>query len=96
MLIAFILFLVVGAVVGGWLHAFAVGFDMFIQDLIWDAPIGITISSRAGLAARNGKHTGAKIVNFIMANPKHCQDAIVADIKRAQQALALLTAESPK
>jgi hypothetical protein len=83
--------LVVGAVVDGWLHAFAVGFDMFVQDLIWDAPIGVTISSRAGLAARNGNPLGAKIINFIMFNKNHCEQAITADIQRAQEAIQLLT-----
>jgi ABC-type spermidine/putrescine transport system permease subunit II len=96
MLTSFIVLLVLGAIVGGWLHAFAVGFDMFVQDLIWDAPIGITISSRAGLAARNGKHLGAQIVNTIMLSKTHCQDAIAADILRANEALTILTAESPK
>ena len=91
MLTSFIVLLVLGAIVGGWLHAFAVGFDMFIQDLIWDAPIGITISSRAGLAARNGKPLGAKIVNMIMFNQNHCETAIAADTQRANEALVLLT-----
>lgn len=91
MLIAFILFLVVGAVVGGWLHAFAVGFDMFVQDLIWDAPIGITISSRAGLAARSGDTRLSKIVNAVMFNPDHCELAIAADIQRANEAIVILT-----
>jgi len=85
-----ILALIIGAISGGWLHAFAVGFDMFIQSLVWDAPIGVTISSRAGLAARNGKTLGAKIVNFIMGSSTHCEDAIQADIYRAKEALHVL------
>lgn len=89
----FVLLLVIGAVAGGWLHAFAVAFDMFCQDLIWDAPIGVTISSRAGLAARNGKPLGAKIVNIIMFNPNHCEQAINADTIRAKEALKILTGE---
>lgn len=91
LLFSFIFFLVCGAIFGGWLNAFAVGFDMFVQDLIWDAPIGVTISSRAGLAARNGKPLGAKIVNAIMFNQNHCETAIAADIQRANEALVLLT-----
>lgn len=83
--------LIIGAISGGWLHAFAVGFDMFIQDLIWNSATGVTISSRAGLAARNGKPLGAKIVNKIMFNPNHCEEAIVADIARANEALRILT-----
>ncbi len=88
-----ILLLVIGAVTTGWLHAMAVGFDMFVQDLIWDAPIGVTISSRAGLAARNGKPLGSRIVNFIMGSTTHCEDAIAADIARAKKALAVLQQE---
>ena len=93
MLIAgLILFLFFGAISsGGWLHAFAVAFDMFIQALVWDSATGVTISSRAGLAARHGKHLGAKIVNFIMGSPTHCEDAIQADIERAHKALQILT-----
>lgn len=83
--------LIIGAISGGWLHAFAVGFDMFIQDLIWNSATGVTISSRAGLAARNGKPLGSKIVNFIMCNKNHCEEAIVADIARANEALRILT-----
>jgi hypothetical protein len=75
---------------GTLLHSFAVAFDMFIQDLVWNAPIGVTISSRAGLAARNGKPLGAKIVNFIMLSQTHCEEAIQADIDRANQALGVL------
>ena len=71
-------------------HAFAVGFDMFIQAIIWNDAGGITISSRAGIAARNGKVLGARIINFIMFNPNHCEQAILADVKRAQSALNLL------
>ena len=49
--------LILGAIAKGGtlLHSFAVAFDMFCQDLIWDAPIGVTISSRAGLAAQGGQ-----------------------------------------
>lgn len=85
-----IILIVIGAITHGWLHAFAVGFDLFIQDLVWNAPIGVTISSRAGLAARNGKPLGSKIVNFIMLNSNHCEEAITADIERAQTALKIL------
>ena len=90
----FILILVIGALTSGWLHAFAVGLDMFFQDLIWDAPIGITISSRAGLAARKGNVFYSKIINFIMCNPNHCEEAILADTTRAQAALTILKENS--
>ncbi len=84
--------LVLGAIAKGGtlLHSFAVAFDMFCQDLIWDAPIGVTISSRAGLAAQRGTTWPAKVVNFIMRNPNHCEFAIAADIARAKRALQIL------
>ena len=84
--------LILGAIAkaGTLLHSFAVAFDMFVQDLVWDAPIGVTISSRAELAARRGTTWPAKIVNFIMRNPRHCELAIQADIQRAEAALVLL------
>ena len=85
-----IILIIIGALSGGWLHAFAVAFDMFVQALVWDSATGVTISSRAGLAARNGKPLGAKIVNFIMCSKTHCEDAIQADIDRAKNALKIL------
>ena len=92
LLIVLFVLLVAGAILPAWniLHSFAVAFDMFCQDLIWDAPIGVTISSRAGLAAQRGITWPARIVNAIMFNPHHCELAILADIQRAEAALALL------
>ena len=88
-MILIIFFLIaIGAVCAGWWHSVVV--DLFFQDAIWDAPIGVTISSRSGLAARNGKPLGSKIVNFIMFNKNHCEEAITADIQRAQIALTIL------
>lgn len=91
-LILLLVLLVAGAILpaGNILHSFAVAFDMFCQDLVWDAPIGVTISSRAGLAARRGVAWPSKVVNTIMFNPHHCELAILADIQRAEAALALL------
>jgi len=89
-LFTLIILIIIGALSGGWLHAFAVAFDMFIQALVWDSATGVTISSRAGLAARNGKPLGSKIVNFIMGSNTHCEDAIQADIDRAKNALKIL------
>ena len=84
--------LVLGAIAkaGTLLHSFAVAFDAFCQDLFWNDTLGVTISSRAGLAARRGVVWPARIVNFIMRNPHHCELAIQADIQRAEAALALL------
>ena len=84
--------LILGAIAkaGTLLHSFAVAFDMFCQDLCWNDTLGVTISSRAGLAARRGVLWPQRIVNFIMLSRTHCQDAIATDIQRAEAALALL------
>jgi len=88
-----IAFLVAGAIAGPCtlLHTFAVGFDLFTQQLGANNTLGITISSRAGLAARKGRNVWfSKLVNFLMRNPNHCELAIQADIQRAQNTLAVL------
>ncbi len=92
LLIVLFVLLVAGAILppGNILHSFAVAFDMFCQDLFWNAPIGVTISSRAGLAARRGKAWPARIVNAVMLSRTHCEDAIATDIQRAEAAVALL------
>ncbi len=91
-LLIFVALLVMGAVAkaGTLLHSFAVAFDAFVQDLCWNDTLGVTISSRAGLAAHRGVLWPQRIVNFIMRNPHHCEAAIQADIQRAEAALALL------
>lgn len=87
--------LVVGAILppGNVFHSAAVAFDAFVQDLAWNDTLGVTISSRAGLAARRGLLWPQKAVNTIMGSSTHCVDAIAADIQRAQAALKLLEAE---
>lgn len=87
----FIALIVIGAIVQtGVLFSFAIGFDAMVQDILWDDTLGVTISSRAGLAARAGRPGYAKVVNFIMRSPTHCEDAIVCDRERAKKALELL------
>lgn len=52
---------------------------------------GETLSGRAGTAQREGKLRGrilAPIVNFIMRDPNHCQEAIAGDIARAKAVIA--------
>ncbi len=52
---------------------------------------GETLSGRAGTAQREGKLRGkifAPIIDFIMRNPQHCQNAIAGDMKRAQAVIA--------
>lgn len=48
---------------------------------------GETLSGRAGTAQREGKLRGrifAPIIDFIMCDKAHCQEAIQGDIRRAQ------------
>ena len=87
------LILVVGALAapGTLFRSFALGFDMFCQSLLWNAPIGVTISSRAGLAARAGNCRMARFINFIMLSDTHCEDSIAGDLERAEEARKILT-----
>ena len=78
---------------GTLFHSIALGLDIFVQTIIWNDSASITISARAGLAQRNGKPLGAKIVNFIMFNKNHCEEAIAWDIARANKSLKILTGE---
>lgn len=68
--------------------------DILVSGLIWRDP-GITISARCGLELRNyAPALWARIIggflNFISKN--HCDNAIVSDMKRASEALAILSA----
>lgn len=87
--------LLVGAVSGPktLLHTFAVAFDMLIQGVGWNMPISVTLSARAGLAARNGKPLASRVICVLFFNPNHCEQAIAADIQRANEALAVLNAK---
>lgn len=76
------------------LHTFAVTFDVLMQGLFWNKPVPITISSRAGLAARKGDTRAARVINFLACNPRHCEEAIAADTERANEALAILNPKS--
>ena len=75
------------------LHTFAIAFDMLVQGIGWNDPISVTLSSRAGLSARRGNDKAAQIINFIFMNSNHCEEAILADIKRAETALIVLRSE---
>ena len=75
------------------IHTFALALGMLVQGVIWNASIGVTISSRAGLAARNGRKLGASIINVLALNQQHCEQAISGDIARARAALDLLGAK---
>lgn len=58
-----VLFTILGALASAktLIHTFALMVGMFWQGVIWNDPIGVTISARAGLAARNGKPLAADI-----------------------------------
>ena len=67
--------------------------DLFGSALIGGMP-GETLSGRAGTAQREGNLRGrifAPIIDFIMRNPQHCQQAIQDDILRAR---AVITDDS--
>lgn len=87
------LLLFVGALSGKrtLLHSFAVAFDAFVQGIVYDDPSCITLSSRAGLAARSGNTKWARLIGFAFFNAQHCEQAIVADLSRAQETLRILS-----
>ena len=89
--IIFLACLIIGAILqSGILYSLAIGFDAMLQDIFWEDTIGITISSRAGLYARKGITWPQTFVNFVMRSNTHCADAILNDIKRAEDALVIL------
>lgn len=48
---------------------------------------GETLSGRAGTAERQGKLRGrifAPAIDWLFGNPRHCDQAIASDIRRAQ------------
>lgn len=73
-----------------YLFNVALGFDLFASIVFGGVP-GETLSGRAGTAQREGKLRGrifAPIINWIMRNPQHCQQAIAGDERRAKAVLA--------
>lgn len=74
----------------GYLFNVALGLDIFGSAVLGGMP-GETLSGRAGTAQRQGKLRGrilAPIINWIMRNPNHCQQAIAGDIARAKAVIA--------
>ncbi len=52
---------------------------------------GETLSGRAGTAQRQGALRGrifAPLIDFVMRDPKHCQEAVDGDVKRAKEVIA--------
>lgn len=67
-----------------------VSIDVLLSVLSGGMP-GETLSGRAGAAFKEGKLRGrifAPIIDFIMRNPNHCQEAVLGDMKRAQAVIA--------
>lgn len=61
-------------------------FDVFVSALLNGKP-GETLSGRAGSAYLEGKWRGkfwCPIINAIMRDPHHCQNAVRGDITRAE------------
>ena len=56
------------AKVGTLLHTMARAFDTFVQDTFWNDNLGITLSSRAGLAAKKGNTKYATFINLLAFN----------------------------
>jgi hypothetical protein len=62
------------------------GLDYFASCLTGGKP-GTTLSGRAGSAYLEGKYRGkifCPVINFIMWNKQHCQNAVHGDVVRAQ------------
>ncbi|MDE1906078.1 MAG: hypothetical protein KGH75_06455, partial [Rhodospirillales bacterium] len=70
MLVALGLTLVVGALAAGntILHTFAVAIDVLAENLGWNRVGCITLSSRAGLAARQGHGRWSMAIGFLFGS----------------------------
>lgn len=69
-----------------YLFNLALALDLLGSAILRGMP-GETLSGRAGTAQREGKLRGrilAPIIDFIMRDPAHCDQAIAGDIRRAQ------------
>ena len=70
----------------GYVFNILLGIDILASAILGGMP-GETLSGRAGAAQREGKLRGrifAPIIDFIMCDPQHCQQAIAGDIARAK------------
>ncbi len=83
---------VAGIFAGGttWTKYVALAFDFF-WNVMTGGQIGVTISSRAGMAEMKGKRWG-KVLSCSLSRlePDHCKKAIHADIDRAKAVIAAL------
>jgi hypothetical protein len=79
--------------VSSYLFNVALALDLLGSALTGGMP-GETLSGRAGTAQREGKLRGkifAPIIDFIMMDKSHCQEAIQGDMNRAK---AVITDDS--
>ena len=60
------------------------GLDLFASSLTGGSAPGETLSGRAGTKALQGHSFWQNLINCVMRNPNHCQEAIKGDIARAQ------------
>lgn len=73
-----------------YLFNVALGLDLFASAVLGGKP-GETLSGRAGSAYNQGKLRGrifCPIINWLMRNPEHCQQAVQGDIRRATAVIA--------
>jgi hypothetical protein len=69
----------------------AVSFDMFVNVLTLGM-LDMTISTRAGIAAAQGKIWGKLLSKFLnIFETDHCQKALHADLTRAENLIKVLT-----
>lgn len=69
-----------------YLFNVALGLDLFASAILGGTP-GETLSGRAGSAYEQGKLRGrifCPLINFVMRDPQHCQQARLGDIARAR------------
>lgn len=73
-----------------YLFNVALAVDLFASALTGGLP-DETLSGRAGTAQREGKLKGkllAPVINLIMWDKNHCQEAVEGDLKRARAVIA--------
>jgi hypothetical protein len=73
-----------------YLFNVSLALDVLASALTGGMP-GETLSGRAGAAQAAGKLRGkifAPLIDFIMRDPKHCQEAVLGDMKRAKAVIA--------
>lgn len=90
-LILFLALLVGGAIAAQAtiLHTFAVAIDVFVENLGYNRVGCVTLSSRAGLAARQGDARWERLIELLFGHG-HCEQAIAVDAARNIDSLKVL------